>query len=841
MTPIACDVTTHERPAASAFLGAVFFVSGAVALLYEAAWQRQFTLLFGSAAPATAAVLAAYFAGLGLGSYVLGRVGTRWRQPLRAYGVLELITAGGALLVAPILSLYAIFYPALFEGFEGSGAAFLAVKGLLAFAAIVIPTMAMGGTLPVLAQLFESRRARLGELAGWLYMLNTAGAAIGVLGFPLLLGAMGMRNTVWLCAGLNVVIAAAAFLLAKNHALDTEETAPAPKAAASARPAAIVSVRTWMALAFVSGFVTFALQVSWSRAFGLVHENSVYSFSLIVALFIGAIAAGAQWARVILRRSWSPRRALGGMWIAGGTLTLLGPLIFSWLTGGLKFAPGDSVIEWKLLGTAFMVIFVPMMLLAAGLPLILQGAANASKLPAANVTGTVLAWNIAGSVAGALAAGFVLPPVFGLWNAMFFSALVVLVIAGLLFGKSSLVQTILSGGSLLAAGLGWLFNLPRTSVDKANGEKLIAVEEGAHGVIAVVAQKNSLRLKLNNHYTLGGTLAVGDERMQAHIPLLLHPDPRPIAFLGYGTGITAGGALLHNPGPMPGSKRMSRDQNFHVTALELVPEVARLAREAFAGQNQNFATHPSAELVIEDARNYLRGTPRKFDLIVGDLVVPWRHGEGALYTLEHFAAARERLAPGGLYCAWLPLFQLGEEDFHCIARTFLEVFPRAYVFRGDFSPAEPALALAGFVSGDWNPVSVEKRIAQMQPDPMNPQLKHARAFWMHLIGFLQKGAAEAEEHPLNTEDRPVVELRWKRPPPFTGHRLKSWEDQLRADSASALRTALPADALAGWECGKLMTEFTLLLVEGKMSRANGLLNQLREKLGPEAARAVFGD
>src|SRR6188472_4363727 len=116
------DKASPLSRSSSLLLGAVFLLSGAVALIYEAAWQRQFTLLFGSAAPATAAVLAAYFAGLGLGSWLLGKWSARWRQPLKVYGLLELVIATGALLVTPVLSLYSAFYPDLFARFAGGGA-----------------------------------------------------------------------------------------------------------------------------------------------------------------------------------------------------------------------------------------------------------------------------------------------------------------------------------------------------------------------------------------------------------------------------------------------------------------------------------------------------------------------------------------------------------------------------------------------------------------------------------------------------------------------------------------------------------------------------------------------
>jgi len=812
----------------SAALGGMFFVSGAVALLYQAAWQREFTLLFGSAAPATAAVLAAYFAGLGLGSSLFGKLGSRWRRPLVVYGALELAIAVGALLVTPILSLYASFYPGFFARFQGSEISFLLAKGTLAFAALALPTMAMGGTFPVLAQIFDNRRARFGELAGWLYMLNTAGAAIGILAFPFLLGAAGMKTVLYLCIGTNLALAEGAFLLARKKAFKYAAT-PIEKDSSKFR------VWPWTALAFVSGFITFVLQVGWSRAFAQVHENSIYSFSFIVALFIAAIAGGAQLARTLLRRRWLPNVALGRVWAAAGLLTIASPMIFLKLTGTLIYAAnatGGLPFSSHLLTPAIVVVFLPVLLLAVALPLILQKIANSSPRSTGDLTGTVLAWNVGGSVLGALAAGFLFPYAFGLWGTIIAAGTIILLAAFLLLARSARQRIIFICASLF---IGWLAasrDLPRTRLDSARGEKLVALKEGAHGVVAVVERSGSRRLKLNNHYVLGGTFATGDERMQAHIPLLLHPNPERVAFLGYGTGITAGGALFHDPK--------------QVTAVELVPEVTQAASAFFWNENRNFSKQSSTRVLLDDARNYLRGTHEQFDVIIGDLVVPWRQGEAALYTYEHFLAARARRAPGGLACVWLPMFQLGEEDFRRILLTFRAVFPNATtIWRGDFSPREPALALIGSDSlkQQLDFQAIARGLGLAQADPSNPQLQHAPAFWMHLVGIAEPlSPTGLKPRQKNSEAWPQVEMRMNRPTLFVGRALQAWENEVwNGRATSAFRKNLPADAANGLEAGRLMREFTLLMFEGRQNEANGVQQRLRPLLGEEAARSVFGN
>jgi spermidine synthase len=166
-------------------------------------------------------------------------------------------------------------------------------------------------------------------------------------------------------------------------------------------------------------------------------------------------------------------------------------------------------------------------------------------------------------------------------------------------------------------------SLPRTKFRADQGEKLLALEESSHGIVAVVEKGDSRRIKLNNFYVLGGTASTGDERLQGHLPLLLHPAPKRVAFLGLGTGITVGAALLH---PVE-----------RITAVEIVPDVIVAARDYFADANLRIVDSPRAEIIVEDARNF-EGS-RQFDVIVGDLVVLAAR-EASLYTADHFAAAR---------------------------------------------------------------------------------------------------------------------------------------------------------------------------------------------------------
>jgi len=366
-------------------------------------------------------------------------------------------------------------------------------------------------------------------------------------------------------------------------------------------------------------------------------------------------------------------------------------------------------------------------------------------------------------------------------------------------------------------------------LDGEDRERLLALSEGPHGITAVTEQDGSRRLKLNNHYALGGTSATGDERMQAHLPLLLHPAPRRVAFLGLGTGISAGGATFH---PVES-----------ITAMELVPEVIDAARAHFRDANAGVLEDPRTTVVADDARNFLRGSGERFDVIVGDLVVPWRQGEGALFTREQFAAARAALSPGGLFCQWLPLFQLTEEQLQIVLRTFLAEFPRAQVWRGDFSPTEPALALIATADGTQpDPAAVHRRLAEMKPDPTNPHLQLPGACWMHFAGMLEPADLSAHETRLNLEDRPWVELLGpgaaRRNDWFTGRPFQDWLDALRVRSLARpglLTEAERAGVAAGGELGQM----TVAMQENDEAGIAAAQERLRALLPPSTFRGLF--
>jgi spermidine synthase len=249
-----------------------------------------------------------------------------------------------------------------------------------------------------------------------------------------------------------------------------------------------------------------------------------------------------------------------------------------------------------------------------------------------------------------------------------------------------------------------------------------------------------------------------------------------VAWVGSATGISPGAALLH---PIE-----------HLALVELVPGVARAARRHFAPWNRGVYGDARSEVVLDDGRNFVRASSEHFDVLVADLFVPWQSGAAALYTREHFAAARERLSPDGVFCQWLPLYQLGEPELRVVLATFLDVFPGAALFRGDFYGRFPIVALVGYAGAPPAADAISAAARRLADAGAGDRwVTHPVGFWSLYVGPLAPLAASLAQVPRNTEDRPRLEFlsarsraggTLAREGAFTGLRLAAFFRQVAA-------------------------------------------------------------
>jgi spermidine synthase len=639
-----------------AILAAVL-LSGAAGLVCEVVWIRRASLVFGSTTFALSSVLAVFFLGLAAGSELFGRLTRRLARPLAAWAALELGLAALVLLSLPGFSLAEEAWARVYGASGGAGAATALARVALVALVILPPTLLMGGTLPLLCRHFVRERGRIAGSVGFLYGLNTLGAAAGCLlaGF-VLIPTLGLSRSVALAAGLDLaavlLVASARGARAAVGASAAAPPSPAPAAARATR-----ATGAWVAALFlVGGFAAVGQEVVWTRFLSLVIDVDAYTYTLtLAAVLLGIVMGSLAVARLADRARARARR-------------------FAWLQLGFALSALALIAlppgAWQRFGGSPAVVFAlllpPALFSGASFPVAVRLVVDDPALAGAGV-GRLAAIQTLGGILGSLAIGFVALPRFGLA-----AALALTTGASLLAGAAAWL--LLERGTRLApraaavAGCVALWaalvlpagaRLPAAFL--AGGGELVDYREGVEAHVAVVRRDAALNLEIDRWWQ--GSDQKSHQIMAAHVPALLHPRPRRVLVVGVGVGQIAERFLLHG-----------------VDALDCVdiePAVFDLIPLHFGGA---WLADPRVRLIRADGRSWLAHASGTYDVVSLELGQISRPGVAGFYTTDFYERARERLAPGGLVAQFVPLPFLSPEPLRSVVRSFLEVFPASVLW-----------------------------------------------------------------------------------------------------------------------------------------------------------------
>ncbi|MEY6431944.1 fused MFS/spermidine synthase [Thioalkalicoccus limnaeus] len=735
----------------------LFVVSGFAALVYQVLWVRELGLLFGNTAQAAALAIAIFFAGLAAGGWFWGRQAPRVRSALATFGLLEIAVAATALGHFLLTDLYHALYPGLYAVVGDLPWADLTLRILVATLVLFPSAFLMGGTLPMMGQFMVRASGRLATTGTALYALNTFGSATGALaaGFVLPI-ALGFHGAYLLAIGLDLAVGAAALALARHvrppRPLTENEEQASPPPPARTKATVLLPPRLVDGIALASGFATLGVEVLWTRLFAQVLQNSVYTYSIVLTSFLLALTLGSLAANALARiKVIEPRTLLVGLLLLAAGVIAASPWAFHIATDGLGYVgAGAAWLDYlAAVGRLALVIMVlPGILLGAVLPYLLR-IIEATRPEPGEALGRLVAMNTAGAIMGSLVAGFVLLPLLGVSGALLaLAAVYPALAAGLLIREPRpWAQRIGYAAPLATAAVALLLvrpgGLTAARLDTVAGERLLDLREGSHATVTVVQRGEHRVIRVNNYYTLGGTMSLESERNRTLIPMMTHPDPRRIFYLGLGTGITAGTAL--------------RFPVERVDICEILPEVVDLAERHFAPWNGALFEDPRVRVRAQDAHHCLRHAQVDYDLIISDLFTPWKAGTGNLYTREHYDIARQRLADGGLFVQWLPLYQLTAKELGSIARTMIETFPQVVVWRGDLFPNGSIIALIG--SDEDVHLDPDVLVQHGRALAGNPTLPEELLKAISLRFYAGNASASGlfDDFPLNTRNRPVIE------------------------------------------------------------------------------------
>ncbi len=724
VTPASQPNEAHRRLA----LG-LMVASGFAALGYQIVWTQQSALWLGHESAAVLAVVAGFFGGLAVGALMLGPRLDRGSKPARWYAICEAAIGVWSLVLAFLMAPVTGWLLDL-TGAQPSPAWQWAVAFCGTFLLLLPATAAMGATLPAMERVLAQMRRQGASIAA-LYAGNTFGAVLGVLGAAFwLVPEFGLARTAAVCMVLNLLCAVAALRLF------VEPADGAPATTKSAAPGVLM-------LLAATGLLGIGYEVLVVRVLSQVAENTVYTFAILLAVYLVGTALGAAAYQRWLSDSSGSEHLRDRLLCLLAAACLLG-------TVSLGGAEAVKAAVLHTLGPSMAAALAAEATLATAaflLPTLVMGVLFShlsTNARAAGISfGRALGVNTLGAATAPLLFGVMLVPALGPKFAL------LLVAVGYLALSVRHVRLAPTLWATVAATLALALWAPSlTFVDVPEGGRLVSYKDGAMAAVSVVEDADGVaRLHINNRQQEGSSATLLADARQALLPLLLHPSPRRALFLGLGTGVTASSA--------------AEDPMLQVDAVELLPEVIE-ASAYFRRRFEDNKPNPRLHLITADARRFVRTTRARYDLIVSDNFHPARSGSGSLYTVEHFEAVRDRLVAGGLFCQWLPLHQLDLETLRSIVRTFITVYPHGWAMLATNSLDTPVLGLVARSDGDrFHVGQVRARLAGVAT-PHNPAEFGITDDFALLGSFIAGPRALvrfAGNAPLNTDDHPVVAYR----------------------------------------------------------------------------------
>jgi spermidine synthase/MFS family permease len=784
----------------------LLFGSGMTALIYQVAWMRELRLVFGISTAASAAVLAIFLGGLGVGGWILGRRADAATRPLEFYGRLELAVALSAALTPLWIFLVRQGYIAVGGTLSLGLAGGTLARLLLSAVVLSVPTVLMGGTLPAATRAVESDEDTRRRSLALLYGSNTLGAVAGaVLPTFLLIESLGTRMTLWLACVVNALVGLAAVRMArtappvpvsapvrsgeKEEAAEKrdkrrekprrrEEPAPSERPAPPGMPARGFV----LAAAGIVGFAFFLMELVWYRMLAPLLGGSTYSFGLILAVALAGIGAGSAayglsgGNRAATLSGFAATCAIEALclivpYALGDRIAVLAILLRP--IGAFGFA--GYVAQWTLV-TA-LVAFPAAFVAGFQFPLLIALLGRGREHVGRDV-GLAYAWNTAGGIAGSLAGGFGLLPLLSATGTWIFVSI-------LLCGLALLALLLPSARAGSGAGRFWipigaaaasllLLRAPgptpawrhspigagRVNLGKPSpgtlrdwlgrSRRILAWEkDGVESSVGVLRGSEGYAFAISGKVDGSSRGDAATQVMGGLVGAALHANPRRALVIGLGTGSTAGW--------LAGVPSIER-----VDVVELEPAILKVADDC-SPVNRDVLKNPKVSVSIGDAREWLLTSRETYDVIFSEPSNPYRAGVSSLFTRDFYRAVRSRLSPGGIFLQWLQAYEVDSETVRTLYATLSSAFPEVETWH---TKPSDLLLLATVEPVKYDAAVLRERLRQ---EPFADAMEKSwRA--VGLEGFLSHHVARPSfaralarpETALNTDDKNRVEFGFAR-------------------------------------------------------------------------------
>ncbi len=759
----------------------LFIFSGITGLIYQIVWFKYLSLFLGNTTYAQTVVLATFMGGLAIGAWLWGRRADASKRPLAVYAGLEIG-----------IGVYCLLYPAFIgfvrDGFiaivhaahlPSDGAAVLSLKFLLSLLTLLLPTVLMGGTLPVLVKALSQSLEESGKNVALLYFLNSLGAVMGsALGGFVFVPQIGLQASMLLTAIFNLAIGACALLINQHTSRSSESGSEMAPESERIFPEKEMSVA--LVVAGISGMAAMIYEIGWVRLLVLVLGSSTYSFSLMLIAFITGITLGSWIVSSLITKIKNLFGFLavcqaGAAVALCATLPLYGRLPYYFVHLGKILQRSETTYPLFLslqFIFCFLVMVVPTIFLGMTLP-VASRIATKSVSALGKSIGNVFSINTLGTVLGSLLAGLALIPLIGIKHTIevglglnILMALLVWFFAeqstsrlrfagsGLVFAVA-LVYFLLTPNWSQSVSLSGVFRLinrnapaPKNYASFAGvfaDQEVLYYREGRSATVAVVEERNKLNperaLVVNGKADASTRSDLPTQTLLGQLPMLFHPQPDSVLIIGFGSGVSLGSVLMH--------------EVKSVDCIEISPEVIA-ASQFFDAVNNKPLTDPRTHLYVDDALAFLKLTSGRYHAIVSEPSNPWIAGIGNLYTTEFLNICKQRLTEDGLMVQWFHVYEMDDETAGLVFRTFRAVFPHVRIWQSMTSDIillgskQPIQLDPAAMQAKFETARVKENLSHIQINDIPTLLSLEIMTQSALDQYLGMGE-------LNTEDRPLLE------------------------------------------------------------------------------------
>lgn len=678
----------------------IYFFSGICSLIDEVVWVRLLKLTLGNTVYASSIVVSVFMGGLALGSLIMSRYADRIKNRLRVYAILEVCATIAALSLPLFLKLMDGAYQQFYVRYDPSPNLLLLVQVIVSAILLLIPAMVMGSTLPLLGRYVTSLQERVGRLVGRLYALNMLGAALGcfLAGF-ILIRTVGIMGTIYIAAGINLLVAISGFILSLSYDINTEvKIKPAGSVNIESNSKRTVASNSFILLIafFCSGLISIGYELLWMRSIVFVLGGPTYVFAAVLTIYLLGNVLGAWIGSLLSKRIKYPAVAFG---ISLTCLGILGIFYINWLdlwqSDILSAFVSSTINFWENpmvralffpIFNSFFLFFIPAIAMGIGFPFALQAWSN-YRHKVGQTTGVVYGVNTIGAVLGGLLVGFLFIPLLGVQRSvmvlgltgLWLGTIMILVFSTKVRFKWRIAYLVVAVSITIVSFLIPSDLFKRQFISYTTEEtKILAVKEGINTTVSV-HEGESGELTL----ATAGIKVAGDhpgfsitQRILGHLGILLNKNTNQILSVGFGTGESA--------------NCLSKHELESIEIIEIAPELVEISLEYFSHINSGEQLkEKNIQIKYMDAKNYLHLTDKQYDLIVTDAINPRQIADNAsLYTLEYFRNASERLNPGGILGCWLPVHEIPVSCINSILGTFKETFPYVTIWLSLTAPSE---------------------------------------------------------------------------------------------------------------------------------------------------------